>query len=250
MPDPMHFEAHAEDYARARPPYPDALWDDLRDLGMLTPGLRALDLGAGTGQATSRLLAAGLRVTAVEPGPQLAAQIRTSFPEAPVIVSRAEDLSLPAGSFDLAVAATSIHWMDLDVVLPKVRRLLSPSGVLLVWRNVFGDPDFRTPFRDRIVQIVAERTAPPRPGPDAQDCVATAAALTETGLFRVVDTFTYRWSIDLDEHEVRALFTTFSDWSLDEVGRAADAVRELGGTVLEHYSSWLIVLRPTVAATA
>lgn len=245
VPDPMHFEAHAADYASARPPYPDALWHTIRDLGMLTPGLRALDLGAGTGQATAALLEAGLGVTAVEPGPRLAAQIRASLPAATVIVSRAEDLDLPSGAFDLAVAATSIHWMDLGVVLPKLRRMLTPTGVLLVWRNVFGDPDFPTPFREKIAQIVADRAAPPRPGPNAEDCTATAAALTRTGLFTVDDIFNYRWSVELDKRQVRALFTTFSDWSLDEVEGAAGAVGELGGTVLEHYASWLIVLRPT-----
>jgi SAM-dependent methyltransferase len=241
----MHFEAHADDYAGARPPYPDALWDKIRDLGVLTPGLRALDLGAGTGQATAALLAAGLRVTAAEPGPRLAAQIRASVPAATVIVSRAEDLDIPVGSFDLVVAATSIHWMDLDIVLPKVRRLLTPTGVLLVWRNVFGDPDFPTPFRAKVAQIVAARVGPARPGPDAEDSLATAAALAQRGLFAVDGIFTYRWSIELDEAQVRALFTTFSDWSPEEVARAASTVRELGGKVLEHYMSWLIVLKPT-----
>ncbi len=241
----MHFEAHADDYAAARPPYPDALWDKIRDLGVLSPGLRALDLGAGTGQATGALLAAGLQVTAVEPGPRLAAQLRASLPEATVILSRAEDLDLPPASFDLAVAATSIHWMDTDVLLPVLRRLLTPAGTLLVWRNVFGDPDFPTPFRERVAQIVQDRDAPPRPGPDAEDSAATAAALARTGLFSVDDIFFCRWSLELDEQHARALFTTFSDWSPGEVERAALAVRELGGTVVEHYMSWLIVLHPT-----
>jgi SAM-dependent methyltransferase len=245
--DPMHFEAQAASYARARPPYPPALWNTVRELGLLKPGQHALDLGAGTGQATGPLLAAGLRVTAVEPGPQLAAWLQAAYPAATVVVARAEDAELEQ-CFDLAVAATSIHWMDLDVVLPKLQGLLTPGGKFLVWRNVFGDPDAATPFRERVAEIVRARRAPPRPGPDAEDPAATRGELTRSGLFTADDTFVFRWSIELDDRHVHRLFSTFSDWTADEVDRAAAAVRELGGRVVEHYQSWLIVLTPRAAS--
>ena len=239
----MHFEAHAQSYAGARPPYPPALWRSVRDLGVLQPGKHALDLGAGTGQATGPLLAAGLRVTAVEPGPQLAAQLRASHPAATVLVARAEDVDLPTSCFDVAVAATSIHWMDLDVVLPKIHRSLVPGGRFLVWRNVFGDPSAPpTPFRERVREIVRARDAPPRSGVDPEDVTAASTALTETGLFTASDVLTFRWSLELDDDHVRRLFTTFSDWKPEEADQAAEVVRRLGGRVVEHYASWLIVL--------
>ena len=240
----MHFEARAAEYARARPPYPPALWAAVRRRGVLRPGRRALDLGAGTGQATGPLLAAGLSVAAVEPGPRLAALLRAAHPAATVLVARAEDVDLPAGGFDLAVAATAIHWMDLDVVLPKLHRALTADGTFLVWRTVFGDPAVPTPFRERVARIVRERGAPRRSGPDAEDPVATAAALTRTGLFSADGTAVLRWSVELDAQQVRGLFGTFSDWTGEEVDRAAAAVLDLGGRVVEHYRSWLIALRP------
>lgn len=249
MRDPLHFEALADEYAAARPPYPDALWDAIRNLGVMRTGHRALDLGAGTGQATGPLLAAGLHVKSVEPGKRLADHIRTLFPAATVVVARAEDTEFPPRSFDLVVAATSIHCMDLGIVLAKIRAALTPDGTLLVWRNVFGDPDAPlTPFRERVAQIVNERGAPSTPGVDAEDAEATAAALTADGLFAVQDVSIFRWSIELDEEQVRRLFITFSDWSPDDVNGAAAAARELGGTLLEHYRSWLIVLKPIDAA--
>lgn len=240
----MHFETQASTYGGARPPYPTKLWDRIRDLGCLRPGYHALDLGAGTGQATGPLLAAGLRVTAVEPGPRLASRLRASHPAATVIVARAEELELPAASFDLVVAATSIHWMDLDIVVPTVHRLLAPGGRFLVWRTVFGDPSVTTPFRQRIAEIVAARDAPPRPGPAAEDVTASTAALTRTGLFVADSIDVFRWSIEMDDDHVRRLFATFSDWSAGEVDRAAAAARDLGGHVVEHYISWLVALRP------
>jgi SAM-dependent methyltransferase len=242
----MHFEGLADEYAAARPPYPPQLWRRLRELGLLRPGAAALDLGAGSGQATGPLLAAGLRVTAIEPGRRLARLLHESYPAATVQVARAEDAELPAASFDLVVAATAIHWMNLSIVLPRVHAALTGDGRLAVWRNVFGDAEAPpTPFRARVAEIVRARDAPERPGPPAEDLAAMTAALTASGLFTVTDASTYRWSLDLDAAGVGRLFRTFSDWSAAEAGRAADAVTELGGTVAEHYSSWLLVLAPT-----
>ncbi|GEA82535.1 class I SAM-dependent methyltransferase [Cellulomonas uda] len=244
MVDPGHFERYAAVYAGARPPYPAALWEELRRAGYLTPGRRVLELGAGTGQATGPLLAAGLAVTAVEPGPRLAERLRATHPAASVVVARAEDVDLGEAQYDLAVAATSVHWLDLDVVLPAVHRALTPAGTFLVWRNVFGDRTVPTPFRARVAEVVARRTRPPRPGPDAEDAVQSVAALTRSGLFRADPVRTFRWSVDLDADQVWRLFTTFSDWTPDEVDAVALAVRDLGGVVTEHYLSWLVELHP------
>ena len=245
----MHFDAMADEYAAGRPPYPSALWETISELGVMKAGRRALDLGAGTGQATGPLLAAGLHVTAVEPGERLAQRLHASHPAADVLVARAEDAELAADSFDLAVAATSIHWMDLSIVVPKLHRALRPDGMLLVWRTVFGDPDVPlTPFRQRVMQIVAQRGPLATPGTGPEDAEATAGQLTASGLFAVDRSSTFRWRIELDEEGVRRLFATFSDWSPDEVNRAAAAVRDLGGTVVEHYLSWLLVLKPADGA--
>lgn len=240
----MHFEADVDAYARARPSYPEAMWQRLAELGLLRPGRHALDLGAGTGLATGPLLAAGLRVTAVEPGPRLAARLRADHPAAEVLGCAAEDVDRPAASVDLAIAATSIHWLRLDVVLPLLHRVLVPDGGFVVCRQVFGDPSRSTPFRERVAAIVAARDRPGRPGPDAEDVDAVVAALESSGLFTVADVSRYRWDLRMDARQVRDLFSTFSDWTAAEVARAAAAVDELGGQVVEHYATWAIVLRP------
>jgi SAM-dependent methyltransferase len=233
----------ASSYGAARPPYPEALWRDVVATGLVGPGRRALDLGAGTGQATGRLLARGMDVVAVEPGEHLAAILEARFPQATVIRSRAEDARLGRTCFDLVVAATSIHWMDLDVVLPLVREALTGDGRLLVWRNVFGSPDVEvTPFR-REVQRIVERRGVTRHG-DFENPEATTASIAGTGLFDVEQIHRYRWSIELTADRIHALFATFSDWSESEAAQAADAAESLGGTVTEHYASWLIDARP------
>jgi len=240
----MHFDALADTYGSARPPYPAALWERVRRTGLAAPGRRAADLGAGTGEATGPLLAQGLEVVAVEPGAHLAAALAARHPSAEVVVARAEEADLGCAAFDLAVAATSIHWMDLDVLLPRLHRALVPEGRFLVWRHVFGDPAARpTAFRDRVAQVVARRNTPPRAG-DPEDVDATAARLSASGLFTVEDVEVYRWSVELDARQVHRLVSTFSDWTPDEVDEVASAVTDLGGRVLEHYLSWLIVGAP------
>jgi SAM-dependent methyltransferase len=241
-PDPAHFERHADIYERARPAYPEELWRRLGDLSLLTAGGRAIDLGAATGQATGRLLAEGMHVTAVEPGPSLAARLAERFPQATVVPATAEKAVLPAAQFDVAVAATSIHWMNLSIVLPKVHQALSLGGRLLVWRNVFGDPRVPTEFRLRVAQITDKRNHPRRPDPADIDTDGWADSLETSGLFRVEYREEFRWNIHLNAVEVRDLFTTFSDWSPVEVAEAERAVRELGGHVVEHYLTPLLVL--------
>ncbi len=246
MADPMHFDQRVEVYEKYRPPYPDALWKRLQDLDLLVAGKRAVELGAGSGQATVRLVDAGLTVTAVEPGPSLAERLRARLPQVNVLVTTAEGAELTEEGFDLAVAATSLHWFDLDVVLPRLHRLLVPGGSLVVWRTAFGDPTFRTPFRERVELITHRRRgAPARPGPGELDTAGWVNVLTAGGLFTEVHTEHFFWTIELGPEQVHGLFSTFSDWSVAEVEEAAQAVSDLGGSVTEHYVTPLIVLKRT-----
>lgn len=240
----MHFDSHAEAYDRARPPYPEALWSGLREFGVPRSGVRVIELGAGTGQATERLLSAGAKVTAIEPGRILATLLRGRCPDARVVVASAEEAVLAEAQYDLAVAATSMHWLDLDVVLPKLHLALAPGGLLAVWRTSFGDPHQElTPFRHRVNAIVAQRTGEAiRPGPGEHDTEEWAQRLSSSGDFSVIHVAEHRWSIDLDADQVGDLFSTFSNWTPSEVSAAVDALRQLGGRVTEHYVTPLILL--------
>lgn len=242
----MHFERMADDYATARPPYPAALFETLMTLRVIGPGLEVVEVGAGAGLATRDLVAAGSHVTAVEPGSRLAARLRRDVPAAEVIVGRLEDIDLCAGSFDAAVAATSLHWVDLDVGLPILHRALRPRGWLAVWRTVFGDDDVEpTPFRRRVTRIVAARPAARRADP-GRETRPTVEELTADGRFTHVDTRRWRWSSELSTAQIRSLFATFSDWSPAEVDAAATAADECGGVVTEHRVLVLHLLRTTV----
>jgi SAM-dependent methyltransferase len=238
----MHFERMAADYADARPPYPAGLYELLEIEGVIGPGMRVLEVGAGSGLATGDLVRFGCEVTAIEPGAGLARLLQRGVPEAEVLVARLEDVAPPAGELDSVVAATAMHWVDLPVALPKLHPALRPDGWLAVWRHRFGDELADTEFRRRIERIVAAR---PSHDPDARrsDDRPTMEELSAEGWFEPVRTEQWRWTVDLDVEGVRRLFRTFSDWSETEVEAAAQAVEELGGTVTEHYRTVLHLLR-------
>lgn len=246
VPRPGHFDAHAEVYDRGRPPYPDVVWARLRELEVLVPGARVLELGAGTGQATRSLTAAGTSVTAVEPGPHLARLLRRNLPDVEVRVGTAETASFAPSSFDVAVAATSVHWFDLDVVLPALHRWLRPEGHLVVFGTSSATRRSPAP-RSAPVSPRSPRAARrhPPPDPGELDTAQWVTRLSADGSFTPRHVEEFRWSVELTTAQVHDLFSTFSNWSAAEVEEAARAVDELGGTVLEDYVTPLIVLHPS-----
>lgn len=124
MPLGRTFDSVAELYERSRPGYPEELFEALG-----APG-RALEIGAGTGQATRGLLARGWDVVALEPGPELA-RIARRETGAEVVGATFEEWD-GDGPFDLVLAATSWHWLDPGVAYPKAARLLRPGGTLAI----------------------------------------------------------------------------------------------------------------------
>jgi protein-L-isoaspartate O-methyltransferase len=77
------FDSAAEVYQEARPLYPERLFDRLVSVTGLQPGDRVLEVGAGPGKATLPLARRGLRITALEPGPALAARARRDLAGCP-----------------------------------------------------------------------------------------------------------------------------------------------------------------------
>ena len=126
------FDAVAGEYDRNRPGYPEELVAHACELAGLKAGDPVLELGCGTGQLTTRLVARGLHVTAVEPGENLIAlaaqNLKDGRAQVNFVNARLEDADLPRDRFDAAFAASSFHWVDPDIGWRAVAEALKPHA--------------------------------------------------------------------------------------------------------------------------
>src|SRR5260370_14013313 len=112
------FDQDAELYDKARPDYPERIFDDLFAIGDLANDAAVLKLGCGTGQATRHFACRGCRVVCVELGENLAAIARrnlASFSHVEVVTSAFESWEPRESRFDMMFAASSWHWLDPEV---------------------------------------------------------------------------------------------------------------------------------------
>jgi ubiquinone/menaquinone biosynthesis C-methylase UbiE len=97
---------------------------------------RALDLGAGTGRNLP-LYRPGVRVVAVDPGPDNLRRARRRAPTALLVRARAEALPFRDGAFDTVVSGLVLCSVsDPAAALGEVRRVLRPAGSLRLLEHV------------------------------------------------------------------------------------------------------------------
>jgi SAM-dependent methyltransferase len=169
------FDDAAELYDRARPGYPEALYDDLFALAGLSTGDRLLEIGPGTGKATVPLAERGLDVTAVELGQALAAVARrnlASYPNARVVLGDLDSWEPARAGFDAVVAFTAFHWLDPQTKYERCARLLRDGGSLAVVETHHVNPEGDDPFFADVQEAyerVGERRADPLRPEDVPD---------------------------------------------------------------------------------
>jgi SAM-dependent methyltransferase len=172
------FDEVPELYDRVRPGYPDQLFADLATLTRTSAGTPVLEVGCGTGQATRSLAALGCPVTAVEPGPGMAALTRRRLAGArdvEVETSRFEEWDDRGRHYGVLVAAQSWHWVDPSVGWRRAHDVLRPGG----WMALLGHVVVRRPGEPEVYAETADlhgRYAPGNPGwghPPLEDEVRT-----------------------------------------------------------------------------
>jgi SAM-dependent methyltransferase len=127
-------------YEELRTPYPPAFFREVAQRLALTKAHALIDLGTGPG-----LLALGFapyvgRIVGVDPEPAMLAAARKAAQRASqdltLIAGKAEDLPDDIGRFDVVTIGRALHWMDRDLTLAQLERLVAPNGVILVCSSV------------------------------------------------------------------------------------------------------------------
>jgi SAM-dependent methyltransferase len=129
------FDGEALRYQRARPGYPQEVFDLIADAGELDRGSTVLEVGAGTGQATHSMAIRGWLVTAVELGASLAdvgRSVLAEFDNVEFVTGDIEAIDLPTGRFDAVTAFTCFHWLNPATRAGFLASLVKPGGLLAV----------------------------------------------------------------------------------------------------------------------
>jgi SAM-dependent methyltransferase len=131
----LSFGSQAAAYERGRPSYPPEAVDWLLAPTDIWVARDVLDLGAGTGKLTTRLVERGLTVIAVDPIAEMLEMLRTALPDTPALLGSAEQIPLPDNAVDAVLVAQAWHWFDQERAVAEIARVLRPGGRLGVLWN-------------------------------------------------------------------------------------------------------------------
>jgi len=241
------FDGSPVTYERARPVYPEPLWDEL--FAQLPPLPSLVEIGPGTGKATAALLARGARVVACEPGANLSAFLRATFPTTDLEVRNEtfEASPLAEGSYDGVVAATSFHWVDPAVRLVKSHAILKAAGTLAIIdtnqvasevdRGYFevSQPIYRRYFPD-------EPSPPPSPGRDIVPKIFEE--LRQSTLFEGIRLHRYDWDQRYETAQYIDLVRSYSGTAKMDADDREAFLAELASLIDTQFDGY--VVRPLV----
>ncbi len=122
-------EAMAQGYALARP----ALHERILAAALDRRYENGLDLGCGAGLSTRALRGWVARAWGVDPIERMVRAARGIAPDAGFLAAAMEALPLGDASVDLATAAGSLNYAQVDVALAETARVLRRGGALVVY---------------------------------------------------------------------------------------------------------------------
>ena len=194
-PDPaLSFGSVADAYDRARPSYPREAVEWLTGRVAAT----VVELGAGTGKLTDRLVEIGHDVLATDPLEEMLAHLRLRHPDLRVDNAAAEAIPAATRSVDTVVAAQAFHWFDPERALREAARVLKPEGrIALVWNQ----RDERIPWVRRLGRLI---------GSQEQESDPTDV-LVASKLFGYVEEETFRFWQPLRRKDLRDLVVSRSN---------------------------------------
>ena len=203
------FDEIAAEYDRRRPAYPDQLIDQACRVAGIGGGDDVLEVGCGSGQLTRGLLARGLHVTALEPGPSLIALARRNLAgagQAEFVNAKLEDASLPRERFAAVFSASAFHWVDPEVSWRKAADALVPGGTLALVQY-FGLEEPRSKPDQEAVLAALGKVAPDIAAdwPAYRDLDATLAGI-ERRRGNVSAVWAWLGSYDIGRDYARRLF--------------------------------------------
>ena len=227
------FSGTARAYDQFRLPYPQALIDHLARTCSAEGVGTLLDLACGTGQLGFALRRHFGGLWAVDLEPDMIAVVRDKAQAAAVtgirtLITSAEDLTAPAGAFQLVTIGNAFHRMQRETVAANVLRWLEPGGWLaLVWGGSPWDGGrpwqaavngLMAHWRERVAALGGDRIPP---GYEVARQARPDLEILRAAGFEVTDTETFR-----HEHE----------WTLDSIAGYLASTSVLSAAALGEFA--------------
>jgi SAM-dependent methyltransferase len=241
----------AELYDRHRPTYPPALVDDLIAEADLDGSQSVLEVGAGTGKATTLFAERGIPVVAVEPSAEMAAVARRGVGTGGRVEIEESDFEAwdsHGRRFPLLYSAQAWHWVRPEVGLAKARDVLAPRGLLApFWNRVAWE---HAEVRETLVDVYAHaapelsRDGPMHPanlltdaGDDWEAQIAAIDGLTDAEVRH------YDWSQEYSGQEYAGLLSTASEVRLLDAERRDTFLAAITDAIEAHGAPVTIPMR-------
>lgn len=235
------FGRDAAAYDAGRPGYPI---EAVRHVMGRAAASNAVEIGAGTGKATTMFAAEIDRIVCVEPSAEMAALLEAKgLPGVEVVVSTFDAWPGPGEPVDLVYAAQAWHWVDHTTAYRRVGEMLRPRGVVaLIW-NVPEDRYrlFEEVYEAHAPEILAEQDERVR----RRDTETWKDELTTAG-FEEVELFTHEWSRSMSPEGVRALYATYSDHMMIPEPRRSHLLEALKRAVADRGGELVLDYRTNV----
>jgi SAM-dependent methyltransferase len=189
-----------------------------------------VDIGAGTGALTRKLVSRARNVIAVEPDSRMSAVRAARVARADGLIGTAEALPLRDASVDAVVGSSMWHWVDEARAASEAARVLRPGGILgLLWSG----PDRS---RGLLADLFAGQghALGPRTGDNAARRHCHEVHLPADVPFATPETRILQWSMPMTAEQLVGLAGTYSGFI---VLPEADRTRrrdQLGDMVRNH----------------
>jgi ubiquinone/menaquinone biosynthesis C-methylase UbiE len=239
------FNEIANEYDKYRPPYPEKLFRDILEFAELKSNNEILEIGCGTGQATSGFVNLGYsNITAIELGENLAELTRQKFRNkqgVKIINSQFETWNHENEQFNLAISGTAFHFVQPpEFGYRKVFDLLRDQGTIGFFWTVHV-PSYIEPYNE--IREIYRKYAPQlddSQNPSLEQIIEDRSKLTlMDGLFKDLKVKQYTWDHHFTASEYIALLNTNSRHRLvpeDVRNELFGGIRE----IIERYGGNLV----------
>jgi SAM-dependent methyltransferase len=131
-----------------RPDYPDALFERIAQ--RLPTGANVLDIGCGTGELAIPLANIGFQVEGIDPSMAMIERAKAASAKVNWCHCYTEEFNFHK-TYDLIVAANSLHWMNWSVVFPMFKQALAEKGTLAI---VTGGDLFDYSGAEQVLELI------------------------------------------------------------------------------------------------